>query len=239
MNNPRKILFLMPSLVGGGAERTLVNLLNKIDFSRYEIDLVIVSKFGEYIAQVPKQVKIIPLFNSNFIVRILAYLQKKFGFNGIFKKMVELKITGHYDVAISFLDGNFTDLLFFIKHANKRYAWVHSSYKSNHNFSRFYDNDYYRQKLIRKRYDKLDAIYFVSHDAKNEFIEIFGEYPKMEVVYNLIDSDSILNKSIKTQNQALNEVFKFLAIGSLLPVKGFDRLIRASKIVKEKGLDFR
>lgn len=28
----------MPSLIGGGAERTLINLLHKLDYSKFEID---------------------------------------------------------------------------------------------------------------------------------------------------------------------------------------------------------
>ncbi len=233
----KRILFLIPSLVGGGAERTLINLLNHLDYSKYNIDLVVVSNTGIYLTQVPSTVTVIPLFNSNLLVRLLALFQKKTGFTWFFKQVVKRKVKGDYDLGISFLDSNFTDLLFFIDGLKKRVAWVHSSYKTYRNFSRFYANIKYRNRLIKNRYSRLDGIYFVSKDAMDEFIEVFGTFPVMKVIYNLIDSKSILLKA-QVENFQKNNKFQFIAIGSLLQVKGFDRLIRSAAIVKARGFDF-
>lgn len=241
MNNmllKRKILFLIPSLAGGGAERTLINLLKQIDYNEYDVELVVVLNHGVYLDNLPSEVKFIYLFESKFLVRMLAWLQKKVGFNYLLRKRTENKIHGQYDLGISYLDGNFTDLLFYIEGIKKRYTWVHSSYKTNQNFARFYKNKKYLQKLKEYRYGKLDGIYFVSNDAKEEFIEIFGLFPKMEVIYNFIDSESVLRKSEMEVSIHTNK-FHFLALGSLLPIKGFDRLIRAAKIVKESNFDFK
>jgi len=233
----KKLLFLIPSLVGGGAERTLINLLQKIDFQIYDVDLAVVSFNGFYINQVPEKVKLISLFRNNFLVRILAYLQKKFGFTNIFKRRIKSKIKSDYDVGISFLDGNFTDLLFLMPNIKKRVSWVHCSYKSYSNHYRYYQNTRYREKLIKERYKKLDEIIFVSQDSMSEFIEIFGTYPVMRVIYNLIDSNAVISKS-NAEIAEKDEKFQFIALGSLMPVKGFDRLIRAAAIVKKKGYDF-
>ncbi|MDB5275534.1 MAG: hypothetical protein JWR61_489 [Ferruginibacter sp.] len=233
----KKLLFLMPSMVGGGAERTLINLLHKIDYSKYEIDLVIVCNKGVYLNQIPDEVKLTALFKNDFFVRVLAYLQKRVGFTIIFRWAIKKKITKDYDLGISFLDGNFTDLLFFIKGLKRRVAWVHSSYKSYRNFARFYENEHYKNKLKINRYGKLDTICFVSHDSMSEFLEVFGTYTSMEVIYNLIDAEAVKLKA--TKNQIVKSgTFTFIALGSLLPVKGFDRLIRASKIVRDTGFTF-
>lgn len=227
----------MPSLAGGGAERTLINLLNRLDYNKYEIDLVLVLKEGPYLTEIPSQVNIITLFNHRFLVRVVAWLQKKYGFVYLLKKRMVKGVTGNYEVGISFLDSNFTDLLFFVNGLEKRLAWVHSSYKTYRNFARFYENEKYREKLKISRYSKLDGIYFVSHDSMNEFIEVFGTYSKMQVVYNLINSNEVRKKAEK-QILMKKSVFQFVAIGSMLPVKGFDRLIRAAKIVRGAGWDF-
>ncbi len=227
----------MPSMVGGGAERTLINLLHKIDYSKYEIDLLVVCNKGIYLSDIPDQVKLITLFDYDFFVRVLAYLQKKVGFTAIFKWVINKKRIGNYDMGISFLDGNFTDLLFFIKGLKRRVAWVHSSYKTYSNFSKFYENEEYRNKVKNERYGKLDSICFVSQDSRNEFIEVFGNYPNMEVIYNLIDEVTVKVKAQKYQI-ANSATFTFIALGSLLPVKGFDRLIRACKIVRDMGFTF-
>lgn len=233
----KKLLFLMPSLVGGGAERTLINLLHKIDYNIYEVDLVSVLNAGVYLNQVPDSVRVITLFNSDFLVRTLAWLQKKYGFVYFFKKRMTRKVKGRYQVGISFLDGNFTDLLFLTDTLERRITWVHGSYKSNLNFARFYEDEKYKAKLKKYRYGKLDGIYFVSDDSMGEFIEVFGNYPEMKVVYNLIDSNEVIKKA-KEPYDIVNDAFQFVALGSLLPVKGFDRLVRAAKIVKDAGLDF-
>jgi len=233
----RKILFLIPSLRGGGAERTLINLLQKIDYSRYDVSLVVVSKSGPYQTEIPYQVQVTYLFKSDFLVRILAFLHRKYGLTRLFRyKMGQLG--NHYDIAISFLDSNFTDLLMFLKNAARRVAFIHSSYKTNENFYRFYKKMRYRDNLKKHRYNSLDGIYFVSDDSMAEFIEIFGEFPEMGVIYNMIDRTSVLKKSEQAVDTIEQHAFNFVAVGSLLPVKGFDRLIRSANIMRDKGYDF-
>ncbi len=234
----KKILFLLPSLAGGGAERTLINVLQHLDYNKYDVDLVSVLNDGPYLKEVPKEVRLITLFNHILLVRILAYFQKKIGFNLIFKLIMQQKIKNHYEVGISFLDSNYTDFLFFITGIKKRYAWVHSAYKSYNNFAKYYENSSYREKLKKKRYSALDGIFFVSQDAMDEFIDVFGKYSNMQVIYNLMNPKSVLEKS-KGPLPLQKKIFTFVAVGSLLPVKGFDRLIRSAKIIKGKGYSFR
>lgn len=234
----RRILFLIPSMAGGGAERTLINLLHKIDLNHYAVDLVTVLGKGPYMNQVPEGVRLITLFNNEMMVRGLAYLQKKIGFEWLFKMAMQRKVKGPFDVSICFLDSNFTDLLFYVKDAGKRYSWVHSSYKSYKNFYKFYQNEQYRNKLIRNRYGKLDGIFFVSDDARQEFVEVFGQFPNMEVVYNMIDREMVLRKAEEPISFDKSQ-FNFVTVGSLFPVKGYDRLIRSAKLLKDKGHQFK
>lgn len=235
-----KILFLIPSLVGGGAERTLVNILNHLNTDKsFEITLAVVAYTGVYKNQIPENVKVIPLFKNNSLVRILAFLQKKLGFKYFLKKRVEKKINENYDTVISFLDGNFTDLIFFLPNIKKRITWVHSSYKSNMNFYKFYKNKSYVDLVIKNRYSKLDSIVFVSEDAKNEFISLFGTYKSMPVIYNLLDEKTVKKKANLTNVKSKNKIFQFIAVGSYYPVKGYDKLINAAAILKEKQLEFK
>jgi glycosyltransferase involved in cell wall biosynthesis len=155
-----------------------------------------------------------------------------------FKKKME-KSTEEYDVGISFIDSNFTDLLFLKENLKRRVAIIHSSYLTHDNYERFYKHADFRNKLNSKRYSNLDGIYFVSHESKDEFLELFDEQPNMGVIPNLIDREAILAKSNLKLNQQRFETFTFCAIGSLIPVKGFDRLIRAVKIVRDRGHQFK
>lgn len=234
----KRILFIIPTLEGGGAERVLINLLRKTDYNKYSIHIAVVSLFGIYSNQVPESVKVIPLFKNDLLVRSLSWLQKKTGFSLIFRWVVNYKLTASYDVGISFIDSNFTELLFFVENVKKRIAWVHSSYKTNIQFARFYQNEAYRQKLIKDRYSRLDQLIFVSDDARQEFTEVFGGFPDMKVIYNLLDTEGV-KRSADEPCEEKSDEFLFLSMGSLWPVKGFDRLIRAASILKFKEIHFR
>ncbi len=233
----RRILFLIPSLRGGGAERTLINLLHKINYDRYDIDLVVVSKIGHYINELPEEVGVRYLFKNNFLVRVLGFLQRTFNIEWFFKHKMSA-IDKKYDVGISFLDSNYTDLLFYSDSIDKRVAFVHGSYLSHSNYEKLYKYDRYRKKMLVKRYSNLDGIYFVSHDSMSDFIELFGEFPEMGVVYNMIDRENVVRKSSLDSGIFDKTIFNFMAAGSLIPIKGFDRLIRASNIVRNNGYEF-
>lgn len=228
----------MPSLRGGGAERTLINLLHKIDYDRFEVDLIVVSKLGPYVSQVPKKVHVEYLFKNIFFVRVLGYLHRIYNVKWFFKKKME-KLEKEYDVGISFLDSNYTDLLFYTDNIGKRAVFVHGSYLTHSNYERFYKYETHRKRVKKNRYSNLDGIYFVSHDSMADFIELFGEFPDMGVVYNLIDKEAVKKKSEYKNDQMRFDDFTFSAVGSLLPIKGFDRLIRAAKIVRDKGYNFK
>ena len=57
----KKILFVIPALTSGGAEKSLVNLLNILDSSRYEIDLLLFRKEGVFLEQLPSYVNIMSI----------------------------------------------------------------------------------------------------------------------------------------------------------------------------------
>ena len=56
----KKLLFVIESLVCAGAEKSLVTLLNLIDYSKYEVDLQLFSYGGEFEQMLPKEVNLLP-----------------------------------------------------------------------------------------------------------------------------------------------------------------------------------
>lgn len=227
----------MPGLRGGGAERTLINLLQKIDYSRYEVDLIVISKKGPYIHQVPTEVNVTYLLKIDFLARALGYLHRTFNFKWFFKRKMS-EIEKEYDVGISFLDSNYTDLLFYTDKFKRRVAFVHSSYLTHENHERYYRHENYRNRLKRFRYSRLDEICFVSNDSMEEFKEVFGEYSNMSVIHNIVDRNAVKKKANERSDRPEPVRFSFSAVGSLVPVKGFDRLLRSAGIVRDKGYDF-
>lgn len=56
----KKILFIMPSMFIGGAERSLLGLLEALDYSKVDVSLFLYRHEGEFLKYIPKEVDILP-----------------------------------------------------------------------------------------------------------------------------------------------------------------------------------
>ncbi len=230
----------MPSLIGGGAEKALMNILALLNYDDYEITVCSVLKKGVYIDQLPREVNFIYLLKNELLFKILFKLHQGVDFFLPMNFLLRRKLNGlFFDFGICFLDGITTELLHAGNYFGRKYTWVHSCYRSYSNFSKFYSSPRYVERLKKYRYGGLDGIVFVSQDAKSEFVEVFGSFPNMPVVYNPILSKQILylSESQKDLDIVNVENFVFISIGSLIPVKNHELLIEAAK--KLKGLDLK
>ena len=55
----KSILFIMPNLSGGGAEKVLIEILKNFDYQSYSVDLFLEYKIGIYINEIPSEVNVI------------------------------------------------------------------------------------------------------------------------------------------------------------------------------------
>lgn len=221
---------------GGGAERVLINLFNLIDFEKFDIELIVLMNKGKLWNDIPISVKKKHLGLSSNLLKVFSYLYRIFYINVFW--LFSNKIKGKYDVGISFMDSIFTEFLFLNSlKLNKRVTIVHSSYKSYINRSKFIKGKY--KKLMTQRYSKLDKIICVSDESKKEFIELFGANHNIETIYNPLDHKDILNKANITRPSLMNKSkFQMVAVGSLIPVKGYDLLIKSISLLKKETDDF-
>ncbi len=56
----KKLLFIMPSMFIGGAERSLLSLFEVIDYSRYDVSLFLYRHEGEFLPMIPSRVHLLP-----------------------------------------------------------------------------------------------------------------------------------------------------------------------------------
>ena len=236
MISKKKILFIMPSMGGGGAERVLINLLELIDLNKFDVDLIVLMKKGKLWKDIPKFVKKEQLGLSPILLKCISYILRIFQINLFW--LLNKKIKGKYDVGVSFMDSIFTELLFLKNlELNKRIAVVHSSYKSYVNRSKFIKGKY--KNVMKKRYGKLNNIICVSKESKDEFIEIFGKDFNIETIYNPLATKNIIRKAnIETSLPMDKNKFQIVAVGSLIPVKGYDLLINSISLLSKKRDDF-
>ena len=232
----KKIVFGITSLGIGGAERVLVDIVNKLQ-NEYDIAIFMLYGKGAFEKELRENIKVIKLYNNSY--EELSNLKKKviplkvlLGGKKIYKKYIE----GKFDVQVAFLEGPITRVFKYGKSKNK-IVWVHND------ISKVFGNSFKAKikLLVDKRiYGKYDKIVFVSNDNKKAFNELYKEKRlenKEEVVYNYIDKERILEKS----NQKIGEEYidksmpSIITVARLVPQKAIDRLIDVhKKLIDEK-----
>jgi glycosyltransferase involved in cell wall biosynthesis len=223
----KKILLIIPNLGGGGAEKVLITLLNRLDLSKYKITLLLIFQEGIYLKDVPQNVNIKYLFHVKnpllikFVYKLFRYISPRLIYKFFIKEQ--------YNVEIAFLEGIATKLVSGSTNPkSQKIAWVHTDLNNNH-LTRHYYKD---TKNELEHYKKFNKIVCVSNDAKNGFIKLFNYNPDIEVIYNPIDSKDIVKKA--NEEKIYYEDFTVCSIGRLVEVKGMDRLLRVhAKLIQE------
>lgn len=259
----KKILFVIPGLGAGGAEKSLVNLLNQIDYNKYDVDLFLFCNKGLFLEFLPKEVNILPL-PKNFELFILPFkksLKQLYKNKRIDLLIAKLKFTlynyshkklrhvdqynwkyqsnffetinNNYDVAIGFLEK--TSIYFCVDKviAKKKIGFIH--------------NDYNKLGLDSnidiKYFEKLDNIITVSPECLRVLEERFPLHKhKMSFMYNILSTRMINNMANSGSNNIFNKKNNqiiLLSIGRLTEQKGFDIAIKACKILVDKGFDIK
>lgn len=255
----RKILFVMGSLQNGGGERSLINLLQLMDYKKYDVDLVLFKNKGIFLEQLPKEVTLLNccdilhfLYNDSMkrvidlkhpylslvhiygiiasrIKGISGYQRCQYKWKNIYKDLVP-QIENKYDVAVSFLEGETMMFLVDKVNADKKITWVHTDY-SQIQADHNIDSEYF---------DKLDLIVTISSVCKEMLEKYFPSISKKIIeLPNLIDSKSVRLLADEFYPEEYdNSSIIFLSVGRLVRLKGFDMAIKAASILKRRGIKF-
>ena len=231
----KKILFGITSLTLGGAERVLVDLANELS-KDYEVTIWTLYGKGELEKQLNKNVKLKSYMNNTYneisklrkIIMTLKVLLLK-------KEIYKKSIKANYDVEIAFLEGPITRLLSIKNRDTKKIAWVHND------ISKVFGNGVkskLKKKIDEKVYSKYKEIVFVSRDNLKEFEKTYPNIKnKKRVIYNYLDSKSIIEKAKERIEELDKSTTNFVTVARLVEQKGIDRLIKVhSKLIKE-GLE--
>ena len=237
----KQILFLMPSLPGGGAEKVLIDILKNFDYSSYEVTLLLEYKEGIYLNDIPDEVRVLALHRQNTIWferlhRILRAFHCYAFFHAVVYKYMLLNLLKgkRFDTIVSFMEGAAVKFHSYITHkADHNLSWVHIDLKQKHWSLDFFQNG----KDEFRAYQKMDKIVLVSEDAKRKFLELYAVKPeKCAVVYNLIDKKAIQQSAVL--NHVEKKKFTICMVGRLNKQKRYDRALKMAKRLKEAGYDF-
>ena len=238
----KSVLFIMPSLPGGGAEKVLIEILRHIDYKQYNVSLFLEYREGVYLQDVPDKVSILALHGPNnlWFQRLHRRLVERGWYAPfhelVYRRMFLTLLRGkRYDTIISFMEGSAVKFHSYIFDKGKRnISWVHIDFQQKH-----WSLDFFRDaEDERQCYEKMDKIIFVSNDAKTGFDSLFHlSAEKYAVHYNIIDADRIRRLSQMCTAEQKNR-FTICMLGRLNTQKRHDRAISVAKTLKELGYDF-
>lgn len=236
-----KLLIIQYSLAGGGAEKVLCDILNRIDYDRFDVTLLLFQKYGVYLSAVPEKVRI----------KVFDPAEMTFGWKLLFNRWTAklvpsglwtrlklhkaLGLCGKYDCIVSFMEGWSVAVHSKLRsRARRNVTWVHIDMLANHYSSGFFKNE----AAETEAYDRMDEIVFVSEQAREAFFKLFArEYPA-RVIYNLIEKDDIIRKSSESCPVEKRRKYVLCNVGRLAPQKRQDRLIRVvARLWHDYGLD--
>ena len=256
----KKLLFVIESLTLGGAEKSLVTLLNLLDYSKYDVDLLLFAQGGAFQQLLPSEVNLLPVpeyFAYNSIPwsspvakakkpgMLLAQLRYsaalRMGKHSHIEKAVLLWersrncfrcMEQEYDVAIAYAQGVPTFFVAEKVRAKKKAAWINVTYKPQ---GRYLD-------FIRPMYEKFDTVNAVSESVVEQMQETFGIPDEKVMVMKDILDVNFAGQMAQLPSDAAVQMngsgVKILTVGRLANMKGYDLAIDAAKLLRDAGLDF-
>ncbi len=251
----KKLLFIMPNLGSGGAEKALTNLLSLFDYESYEVDLLLFRREGIFLADVPEKVNIIDGGKNYaaFDASAAAYIKSKllgFDFKSAVNRIEYSKAISsgnrekiwqclkkaikkpqkHYDVAVAYLEGNSVYYCVDCVDADRKIGYVHNDYNGL-DLDKNFDKPYF---------EKLDYLVTVSDECANVLCKTFPESAhRVRMLENII-SPTLLKSLAKTAPEEYETDSKILlTIGRFSAQKGYDMAVKAAEILDKKGYDFK
>ncbi|MBQ6533116.1 MAG: glycosyltransferase [Solobacterium sp.] len=236
----KKILIFIESLVGGGAEKALVNLVRALDKKKYDITVMTVTDgdiYQEAIAAECKYQSFLSAkdYHAGGLKKLLFWLNIKYIYNAPAEDVYRKYIHEKYDVEIAFIEGFATKLIAASNNSiSKKIAWVHIDVLKNG----YADKSYKDLNVQIDSYRKYSEIICVSDTVKESFTEKYGMNDNVTVIHNILDYSDIKDKSNETTDIAKTVTPQFIAVGRLEAQKGYPRLLKCMNELSHEGCEY-
>lgn len=259
----KKILICSHTMIIGGVERSLIDLLNNIDYSNFDVDLFLYRHIGEWMDEIPSSVNLLPEIPE------YACLYKSFS---------EIKTISDFKVFFGRMTGK---LLSYIYSKRMKYKSSFVQMEYSHKYTKKFMPKISPDKNYDLAISFLTPHYFVAEkvSAKNKIAWIHTDYSnedyninieseyKMWSQYDYIASisdkctagfltkfPSLENKIIKVENclsrdnikrradeylpaEYSDDYINILSVGRYSMAKNFDNVPEICKIIRENGFN--
>lgn len=239
----KKILFVISQLYKGGAELSLVNLLNHLDYKKYKVELLILNQSPvenavSLVSRINKNVKVCDAYKEYQKITILDRIRAKLIYT-------EEQKGAYYLPALDFVKNKIYDWAFFIGEwyspsfvayevqAKIKAAWIHNDLS---------EAEYFNAEHYFYFADRFDYFIFVSQNSLKWSIK---KYPflkeKSVCIYNINDVDYILKSAkarVKDWPKQEEKLPVLLTCANFRPQKNHLRQVKVMAELKHRGIDF-
>ena len=222
----KDLLFADKSMITGGIEAAQVNLLNNIDYKKYNVTLILEEKTGELLEKINKNVLIkeLKVSTNNFVV-----IRKIV--NACRKLVFKIFYYNTYDFSCCYTTYSYS--------SNKiaRIASLNSSFYVHSDYSNVYkDEKEFREFFDSRKVNSFRHIVFVSNESRDSFISYYPELKeKTIVINNLVNIEEIRELAKEKIEITKGKRKLFVFVGRL--DDSSKKLKRAIKLVKELSID--
>lgn len=223
-----KVLFVIHDLSVGGAEKVLVNLVNNMDYSKF--DIMVLALFDEGVNRQFLNENITYRYAFKNAIRGNSWYMKLLSSERLYRWLVPEE----YDIVVSYLEGPSARIVAGCpKKKEKIVSWIHCTYHSEKEVAKSFRS----VKEAQKCYEKSDNMVFVSEEVKQAFLRHCPVSCETAVLYNTNETDKIIAKAAEKIDQGLfkENRFYWCGVGKIVPNKGFDRMLRIQKRFVEEG----
>lgn len=222
-----KILFFIDTLQGGGAAKVLLDLVNAMDKSKFEITVQTIFREGAAEKIAPGVRYQYSYKADDKLHRALMRMESALGM--VYKN----HIADTYDIECAYLESLSTKIM--ATSTNKtalKCAWVHCDLEKMAG-----DIVSYLAKT-KPWYDAFDQIICVSERIKTCVDRLYENRYQTKVLYNTIDDMRIReNAAQPLPGGCIQKKKTLVTVGTLYPPKNQLRLLRTVKRLKEDGVE--
>lgn len=243
----KSILFCCYGLGIGGIEKCMISLLNALDTTKYDIDVLPMNPEYAMLDSLHANVTVLDPFDYVMnTTDTLSAFRDKHASPADYTRYVVFRLVNKwgrkpwklfrapkkvYDIAVAYAHTGYVPYYVIDQvQAKKKYMWHHEGR---------YIKDA-RYVLDREYYPQFDAIIPVSQDDRKVLMEAFPDLSdRFHVLYNIVDQNEIREKAAEAVDYSKNPtVLKLTTVGRLTAQKGPDILLDVAANLKNCGVPF-
>lgn len=209
-----KVVFVLPSLTAGGAERVLITLMNNLKRELFSPSIITISNSGDLHDLIDKDIPYHSLYRNSVLKSTPAL------YHALKQQKPDIVVStmAHMNFAVMALKPLFPKTKFIIREA------ITPSFF----FEKYKNRSFIIKNLYKRYYPKADILLSPASTILDEFISDVGlEDKNFMVLPNSVDLNRIRQQnSFKPIDTRRKGKVEFVACGRLGKQKGFDRLIK-------------